>query len=104
MLQNKKCWSSINSDQRDLIHPTHLLLYTKINKWKDIFSLFDKEREIFYEKHKKESRKMGWKSDRTYLNYKSHMIRFLNYFDKTTKMDKLSEEKIVDILTIYWFK
>lgn len=29
------------------------------------------------------------------------MIRFLNYFDKTTKMDKLSEEKIVDILTIY---
>lgn len=39
---------------------------------------------------------MGGKSDRTYLNYKSHMIRFLNYFDKTTKMDKLSEEKIVD--------
>lgn len=39
---------------------------------------------------------LGGKSEKTFLNYKSHIIRFLNYHDVNTEMNKLSEDKIVD--------
>lgn len=39
---------------------------------------------------------LGGKSEKTFFNYKSHIIRFLNYHDVNTEMNKLSEDKIVD--------
>ncbi len=39
---------------------------------------------------------LGGKSDRTFDNYKSHINRFLNYYDELTDIDKLSEDSIVD--------
>ena len=39
---------------------------------------------------------LGGKSEKTFLNYKSHIIRFLNYHDVNTEINKLSEDKIVD--------
>ena len=32
---------------------------------------------------------LGGKSDRTFSNYKSHINRFLNYYDETTEINKL---------------
>lgn len=39
---------------------------------------------------------LGGKSNKTYNNYKSHIQRFLNYYDETIEINKLSEDKIVD--------
>lgn len=41
---------------------------------------------------------LGGKSNRTFDNYKSHISRFLNYFDENTEINKLSEDEIVDYL------
>lgn len=39
---------------------------------------------------------LGGKSNRTFCNYQSHIIRFLNYFDEDIEINKLKEDKIVD--------
>lgn len=39
---------------------------------------------------------LGGKSSQTFINYKSHISRFLNYFDENIEINKLTEEKIVD--------
>ena len=38
---------------------------------------------------------LGGKSDRTFSNYKSHINRFLNYYDESTEINKLSEDDVV---------
>ena len=39
---------------------------------------------------------LGGKSDKTFSNYKSHINRFLNYYDEITEINKLSEDDVVD--------
>ena len=39
---------------------------------------------------------LGGKSDRTFINYKSHITRFLNYYNENVEINKLSEDEIVD--------
>lgn len=39
---------------------------------------------------------LGGKSNRTFDNYKSHINRFLNYYNEETDINKLSEDDIVD--------
>lgn len=39
---------------------------------------------------------LGGKSDKTFSNYKSHITRFLNYFNENIEINKLSEDEIVD--------
>ena len=41
---------------------------------------------------------LGGKSYKTFLNYKSHINRFLNYYDENVEINKLSEDDIVDYL------
>ena len=41
---------------------------------------------------------LGGKSDRTFSNYKSHINRFLNYYDESTEINKLSENDVVEYL------
>ena len=40
----------------------------------------------------------GGKSNRTFDNYKSHINRFLNFYDENVEINKLSEEKIIDYI------
>ena len=42
--------------------------------------------------------KLGGKSERTFSNYKSHINRFLNYYNENVEINKLSEENIIDYL------
>ena len=44
--------------------------------------------------------KIGGKSKRTFDNYKSHLKRFLNYYNEETEINKLSESKILDYLKV----
>lgn len=39
---------------------------------------------------------LGGKSNRTFDNYKSHITRFLNYYDEIVEINKLTEDEIVD--------
>lgn len=39
---------------------------------------------------------LGGKSDKTFSNYKSHITRFLNYFEENIEMNKLSDDDIVN--------
>lgn len=39
---------------------------------------------------------LGGKSEKTFCNYKSHIIRFLDYYDESIEINKLSEDQIVD--------
>ena len=39
---------------------------------------------------------LGGKSDKTFDNYKSHINRFLNFYDESIEINKLSENQIVD--------
>lgn len=41
---------------------------------------------------------LGGKSNRTFSNYKSHLTRFLNYFDENIEINKLFEDEIVDYI------
>ncbi len=41
---------------------------------------------------------LGGKSNKTFGNYKSHINRFLSFYDENTEIGKLSEDKIVDYL------
>ena len=41
---------------------------------------------------------LGGKSYKTFLNYKSHINRFLNYYGEDVEINKLSEDDIVDYL------
>ena len=42
--------------------------------------------------------KIGGRSNRTFDNYKSHIKRFLNYYDKNTDIKKLHEEDVLNYL------
>ena len=44
--------------------------------------------------------KIGGRSKRTFDNYKSHLKRFLNYYNEKTEINKLSEGNILDYLKI----
>ncbi len=46
----------------------------------------------------KDTLELGGKSEQTFINYKSHIIRFLNYYDENTEINKLSEDEIVGYL------
>ncbi len=39
---------------------------------------------------------LGGKSNKTFGNYKSHITRFLNYFDENIEINKLAEDEIVN--------
>lgn len=41
---------------------------------------------------------LGGKSDKTFDNYKSHINRFLNFYNEDVEINKLSEDDIVDYL------
>lgn len=41
---------------------------------------------------------LGGKSNKTFINYKSHINRFLDFYDENTEINKLSEDKIVNYL------
>lgn len=45
---------------------------------------------------------LGGKSNKTFDNYKSHITRFLNYFDESIEINKLSEDKIVNYFRKYY--
>ncbi len=45
---------------------------------------------------------LGGKSNRTFDNYKSHIIRFLNFYDENIEINKLSEDDIVDYFRKYY--
>ena len=44
--------------------------------------------------------KIGGRSNRTFDNYKSHIKRFLNYYDENTDINKLNEDDILSYLKI----
>lgn len=39
---------------------------------------------------------LGGRSEKTYINYKSHIVRFLNYYNENIDINKLSDDDIVD--------
>ena len=39
---------------------------------------------------------LGGKSEKTFINYKSHINRFLDYYEEDEEINKLSEDRIVD--------
>ena len=41
---------------------------------------------------------LGGKSDKTFSNYKSHINRFLNYYNENTEINKLSEDDVIEYL------
>ena len=94
-----------NFRSKRLINPTHLILYTKISILKDLFSLFGQRKGDFFMKNTEKNKnkwvekvrntlELGGKSDRTFLNYKSHITRFLNYYNENIEINKLSEDEI----------
>lgn len=44
--------------------------------------------------------KIGGRSNRTFDNYKSHIKRFLNYYDENTDINKLNEDDVLSYLKI----
>ncbi len=44
----------------------------------------------------KDTLELGGKSSQTYINYKSHISRFINFYDENTEISKLSEDNIVE--------
>lgn len=42
--------------------------------------------------------KLGGKSDKTFINYKSHINRFLNFYDENVDINELTEDEIVDYI------
>lgn len=39
---------------------------------------------------------LGGKSNKTFVNYKSHITRFLNFYNEETEINKITEDNIVD--------
>lgn len=48
----------------------------------------------------KDTLKLGGRSDKTFANYKSHITRFLNYYDESMEINKLKEHDILEYITI----
>ena len=46
----------------------------------------------------KDTLELGGRSNKTWINYRSHINRFLNYYDENTEISKLSENQIVDYI------
>ena len=44
----------------------------------------------------KETLILGGRSEKTFDNYKSHIKRFLNYYNENVEINKLSDEDIVE--------
>ena len=44
----------------------------------------------------KDTLELGGRSNQTFMNYKSHIIRFLNYYNENIEINKLSEDDIAD--------
>ena len=42
--------------------------------------------------------KMSGRSEKTRLNYKSALIRFLNFYDEKTNINNLNEEDIINYI------
>ncbi len=61
----------------------------------------EKNKEKWVEKVKY-TLELGGKSSRTFDNYKSHINRFLNTYDESIEINKLSEDKIVDYFKKYY--
>lgn len=59
----------------------------------------EKNKEKWVEKIK-QVLKMGGRSPRTFDNYKSHLIRFLNNYDENTNLKKLTEEDILNYIKV----
>ena len=57
----------------------------------------EKNKEKWVEKVKY-TLELGGRSNQTFMNYKSHIIRFLNYYNENIEINKLSEDDIVDYL------
>lgn len=55
----------------------------------------EKNKEKWVEKIR-QTLEIGGRSSRTFDNYKSHLKRFLNYYDESTDFKKLKEEDILD--------
>ena len=107
-MQNKKCWSIIFSDQRKIIKPTHLLLYTLFKINKGFISLFDQFEGSFF--MNTDENQKNWidkvhqnlmlrgRSEKTFDNYKSALMRFLNYYDENAIIGNLKEDDIINFL------
>ena len=93
---------------------THLLLYTKQKKLKDLFlSLIKNEGSFFMntEKNQKiwieevhENLILRGRSENTFINYKSSLIRFFNYYDSNTNIKTLKETEILNFLNDEFIK
>lgn len=59
----------------------------------------EKNKEKWVEKIR-QTLEIGGRSKRTYDNYKSHLIRFLNYYDENINIRKLDENDILDYIKI----
>ena len=57
----------------------------------------EKNKEKWVEKVKY-TLELGGKSNRTIENYKSHITRYLNYYNENIEINKLSDNKIVDYI------
>ena len=98
-----------NSLKKEIIS-TQLILYT--NFWiLKAFSLFSKNEGSFFMKNTKNNREIwlnkiyetlmiGGRSNQTFLNYKSHIKRFLNNYSEDTDISLLNENDILEYLKI----
>lgn len=59
----------------------------------------EKNKKIWVEKIKT-IMELGGKSDRTFYNYKSQIIKFLNYYDNSTDFNNIKEEEILSFIKI----
>lgn len=59
----------------------------------------EKNKEKWIEKIK-HTLEIGGRSQRTFENYKSHLQRFLNFYDQTDNLKKLNEEDILNYIKI----
>lgn len=73
-------------------------LFLLIRK-KEFFMNTEKNKEKWVEKIK-QILEMGGRSEKTFLNYKSHLKRFLNYYDENTNLKKFDENDILNYIKI----
>ena len=104
----------IFSDERKEIIPTHLLLYAILKFFKDLFLSFVKLEGVFYMNNEKnqniwiekihENLVLRGRSENTFINYKSSLLRFFKYYDENTNIKKLKETDIVNFLNDEFIK
>lgn len=62
----------------------------------------EKNKEKWVEKIK-HTLEISGRSDKTFANYKSHLIRFLNFYDEDTNLKKLTEDDILNYIKVNYF-